>query len=643
MCGICGAAALDGLLDPGIRAALPAMTDALRHRGPDGEGRVSDEFAALGHRRLAIIDRASGSQPMPNEDRSVWVVFNGEIYNHHALRRELIARGHTFRTTSDTEAIVHAYEEWGEGCVARFDGMFAFAVWNRRRRELLLARDRLGKKPLFYAVLGGALHFASEIKSLYYSPAWDGSIDTSGLEAYVSLGYFLAPKTIYRHVAKLEPAHYLVLRDGRITDAPYWDIERFDDDTRSGEALAADVSDTIREAVHARLESEVPLGAFLSGGIDSGLVVSYMAEAMNQPVVTTSVGFGERGHNELPLAALTARRWGTDHAEQIVKPHLDGIVDVIVDAFDEPFADSSAIPTYFVSAAARQRVTVALTGDGGDEIFGGYGFRYVPHLLEDRVRRLLPPGSAPVLRTVGRLWPRNPRLPQYLRLGTIFENLARDSAAAYYADLCILKPGLARSLVGLPALTDWRESEPFDTVTAPYRRCPSIDPVQKAEYADLKIYLPNDPLVKVDRMSMANSLEIRCPLLDHRVVERAFAIPRREKLRRLEPKAVLRRIARERLPKELLEVPKHGFTAPVGEWLAGEHADAYCDEVLRPGSAVSSWLDMSLLRRAFDAHRLRVADYAHVLWATLLLERWARRERRYRHVRPNYSLQELVS
>jgi asparagine synthase (glutamine-hydrolysing) len=642
MCGICGAAALSGRLNPDIRAALPAMTHALSHRGPDGEGRMSDDHVTLGHRRLAIIDRAGGDQPMPNEDRSIWVVFNGEIYNHHALRRELIARGHTFRTTSDTEAIVHAYEEWGTECVKRLDGMFAFAVWDSVQRELLLARDRLGKKPLFYAVLGGALHFASEIKSLYCSPAWDGTIDTGGLEAYLSLGYFLAPHTIYRHVRKLEPAHYLVLRKGQITTAEYWDVERFDDDRGSADAIAADVSEKIREAVSARLESEVPLGAFLSGGIDSGLVVSYMSEAMNQPVVTTSVGFGERGHNELPLAALTARRWATDHSEQIVKPRLDGIVDVIVDAFDEPFADSSAIPTYFVSGAARQRVTVALTGDGGDETFGGYGFRYVPHLLESRVRKVLPPGSGRVLEAVSRSWPRDPRLPQFLRLGPIFGNLALDAEAAYYADLCFLKPPLTRTLLGLPA-AGWRDSALFDAVTGPYRRCPSADPVQKAQYADLKVYLPNDVLVKVDRMSMAHALEIRCPLLDHHVVERAFAIPRREKLRRLEAKSVLRRIARQRLPPELLRAPKHGFTAPVGEWLAGPHADAYREEVLRPGSAVSSWLDLSLLRRMFDAHRLHVANYAHALWATLLLERWARREAGRRDLRPSYTLQELVS
>jgi asparagine synthase (glutamine-hydrolysing) len=625
MCGICGAVSLDGLLDPDVRAAIPAMTRALRHRGPDGEGWCADERVAFGHRRLAIIDRASGQQPMANEDRTVWVVFNGEIYNHHALRRELVGRGHEFRTASDTEAIVHAYEEWGEECVARLHGMFAFAAWNSRRQELLLARDRLGKKPLFFAELGGALHFASEIKAIRQSPAWNGEIEPEALEAYLALGYIPAPQTIYRQVRKLEPAQYLVMKGNRLRLATYWDVSRFDDDERPAEAITTDIEETLRTAVIDRLESDVPLGAFLSGGIDSGLVVSYMAEEMDRPVTTCSVGFGEPDHDERWLAARTAARWRTNHVEETVESDFGGLIDTVVDAFDEPFADSSAIPTYLVSGAARRFVTVALSGDGGDETFGGYGFRYLPHLAEHHVRRLLPNAAGRVLACAGQHWPRGPRVPRILRWASILDNLGGDDAAAYYADLCFTKPAVVNRVLGQSRF-DWRGGALFDVVTAPYRRCPSPDPIQKAQYADLKMYLPNDVLVKVDRMSMAHGLEIRSPLLDHRIVERAFAIPRAEKFRGYEAKAILRRIAARRLPQEVLRAPKHGFTAPVGDWLAGPQAAPEFRAIAQPGSAVSGWIDVSVLGRLYEQHRTGQANHASLLWAVLLLERWAQRQ-----------------
>ena len=617
------------------------MTRALQHRGPDGEGWTGNNRAALGHRRLAIIDRAAGQQPMFNEDGSVWVVFNGEIYNHRALRRELVARGHVFRTTSDTETIVHGFEEWGAGCVERLHGMFALAAYNATRHELLLARDRLGKKPLFYAMLGGALHFASEIKSLRHSPVWDGDINTGALEAYLSLGYVPAPDTMYRHVRKLEPAQHLLLRGGRAQLTTYWTVQRFDDDRREPAAVIADIEESVRTAVVDRLESEVPLGAFLSGGIDSGLVVSFMAESMNRPVMTCSVGFGDPAHDERSLAALTAERWNTDHTEERVHSALGEMVDTIVEAFDEPFADSSAIPTYLVSAAARRRVTVALTGDGGDETFGGYGFRYLPHLAEHHARRLLPTLASRALAQAGRRWPRGPRVPKPLRWGTVLDNLGADDAAAYYADLCFVKPPVVRALIGSPD-RDWRRGDLFEAITSHYRACPSSDPVQKAQYADLKVYLPNDVLVKVDRMSMIHGLEIRCPLLDHRLVEQAFAIPRAEKFRGFEAKSILRRIARRRLPPEILSAPKHGFTAPVGSWLAGADGAAQIEDCLRPGSAIAAWIDRANLRVLAAEHRRGDADHSALLWGVLLLERWAERERRG-WTREDDNLKEIAS
>ena len=622
MCGICGAVALDGRLDPMISAALPSMTNAIRHRGPDADGFFTDGVAALGHRRLAIIDRAGGGQPLANEDGSCWIVFNGEIYNHHTLRKQLVARGHQFRTVSDTETILHGYEEFGPGVVDSLEGMFVFAIYDARRRETFIARDRLGKKPLFYAVLGGALHFASEIKSIACSPAWDGVIDSAALEDYLALGYTLAPDTIYRHVRKLEPGHWLRLTGGRIETRQYWDITQFDDDDHGAAELEGDLEALIRDATVARLESEVPLGAFLSGGIDSGLVVSFMAETLGAKVVTTSVGFGAAAHNELRAAGLTASHFHTTHHSEVIEPNLDGILDRLAGAFDEPFADSSAVPTYYVSQMARQHVTVALSGDGGDETFGGYGFRYLPHMAEGWARSLGGSIGRQAAGWLGRRWPRSRRLPQAFRIGTLLENVARDPAAAYYFDLCFMKPNAARALIGLPAVADLSQTRTYETVTAPYRRCRSLDSRQRAMYADLKVYLPNDVLVKVDRMSMQHGLEVRCPLLDRRVVELGFRIPASVKMRSFKTKQLLRSIAARRLPPELARLPKRGFSAPVGDWLAGPYAARFREEVLRPGSAVSTLMDQERLERMFAEHTAGRADHWYPLWAAWMLERW---------------------
>lgn len=629
MCGITGVAALDGILDPTIRAALPAMTSALRHRGPDGDGFYSDPYVGLGHRRLAIIDRAGGKQPLANEDQSCWITFNGEIYNHVELRERLIAKGHRFRTRSDTEAIVHAYEEFGTSCVDHLEGMFAFAIYDQRTRELFVARDRLGKKPLFYAVLGGTLHFASEIKAFYQSPVWDPAVDLEELESYLSLGYFLAPKTAYRHVRKLEPGHWLRLHDGRIESRQYWDVEQFDGYEKSEDDAVAELTEHLRRRVTERLESEVPLGAFLSGGIDSGLVVSCMAEAHQKPVVTTSVGFGESGHNELAQAALTAKRFNTQHHPHIVEPRLEEILDRIVGAFDEPFADSSSVPTWYVSREARRHVTVALSGDGGDETFGGYDFRYVPHAVESRIRALLPGrGLRRAVGVLGAAWPRSPRLPRPFRLGTFLENIARDPAGAYYADLCFMKAPVAHRLMGQSPSRDPRSTAVYEAVTRHYNRCPSSSPVQRAEYADLKVYLPNDVLVKVDRMSMQHSLEIRCPLLDRRLVEFAFMLPQSIKRAERTGKYLLKRVAHQTLPAELLQYPKHGFTAPVGSWIAGPYRDRFHSEVLTANSAIASLVDLGVAQRMFNQHIRGQSDHSYGLWALWILERWSRTQRR---------------
>ncbi|HYN08738.1 MAG TPA: asparagine synthase (glutamine-hydrolyzing) [Vicinamibacterales bacterium] len=624
MCGISGVFALDGRLHPDARAAVPLMNGALAHRGPDGEGFFDAVDVSLGHRRLAIIDRAGGHQPMANEDGTCQIVFNGEVYNHRDLRPELEAKGHRFRTSSDTEAILHAYEEYGPACVEKLEGMFAFVIYDGRRRELFAARDRLGKKPFFYTVLDGTFHFASELGALTRSPLWKGDLDLTSLEGYLSLGYFVAPATIYRDVHKLLPGHWLRVANGRIQTAEYWDVREFDTDQRPADELLPEIDAALRRAVHERLESEVPLGAFLSGGIDSGLVVSYMAEALGDRLITTSVGFGERGHNELEAAELTANHFGSRHHAEVIEPRLDDVLGPVTTGLSEPLADASAIPTWYVSRAARRHVTVALSGDGGDESFAGYDFRYVPHALEASARRFMPPGIAPAAGWLGAHWPRSRRLPRPLRVSTLLENLSRDPAGAYYSDLAFLKPADARALLGLPADRDPASSPVYAAVTDPYRRCPSDDAVQRSEYADLKVYLPNDPLVKVDRMSMAHSLEVRCPLLDRRVVELAFRIPASRKQTGRQGKTLLRRLAQTRLPAGLWRLPKRGFDAPMGSWLSGPYAARFREEVLGSNSSVGDYVDRQDLARRFDIHRRQEADCSYVLWATWVLDRWLR-------------------
>jgi asparagine synthase (glutamine-hydrolysing) len=627
MCGICGAFALSGDLDPAIANALPAMTQALAHRGPDGEGYYTDRRVAIGHRRLSIIDRTGGAQPMQNEDGTCWITFNGEIYNHKDIRRRLAGLGHTFRTHSDTETIVHAYEQFGPACTDHLEGMFAFAIYDGRAGTLFLARDRIGKKPLYYAIFNGVFHFASEIKAIAESPYWDDRAGTAALEGYLSLGYFVAPETPFEHVRQLPAAHWLMVKDGQIAIREYWDIPAMGDSTADARTVLRDLDGLLESAVNDRLETEVrPLGAFLSGGIDSGLIVSYVSQGQRTQLVTVSVGFDSADHNELQSAALSARHCRTVHHEHIVRPRVDEVLDPILRAFDEPFADSSAIPTYYLCRTARQHVTVALSGDGGDESFAGYDFRYKAQRIEGWIREnasdRLRTGGARALSSV---WPRWTRLPRGLRLGTLFDNLAGPAEDAYYADLCFLKPTAARALLGIRGNHDPRASAVFESVVAPFRRWPSASLLQRVQYADLKVYLPNGPLVKVDRMSMWHGLEVRCPMLDRRVVEFAFRQPTVRTMPGLRGKFLLRSLAQTRLPEPLWRLPKRGFSAPVGSWLAGEFAGPFRDEVMGTNSFVNSVCDGHEVKALFEQNRARTADHGYALWALWMLERWRMR------------------
>jgi asparagine synthase (glutamine-hydrolysing) len=500
--------------------------------------------------------------------------------------------------------------------------MFAFAILDGATGELFLARDRLGKKPLFWAELGGAIHFASEIKALRASPAFDGALEPAALEAYLALGYVPAPASIYLHVRKLPPAHWLRLAEGRIEIRGYWDVTEFDVDRRSPEEVAEELDGLLRQVVSERLESEVPLGAFLSGGIDSGLVVSYLRETSPDPPTTVSVGFRDPRHDELDAAGLVASRYGTRHRAVRLTPRLEDVLDRIVASFDEPFADSSAVPTFLVCGAAREHVTVCLSGDGGDEAFGGYDFRYVPHALEERLRTLVPGRvGAAALRGLGRAWPRSARLPRPLRAGSLLWNLGSTPEDAFFVDLCLLKARDVARLLGRPA-GDPRESPAYEAVVGPYRRCPSPSALQRAQYTDLKVYLPEDVLVKVDRMSMAHGLDVRCPLLDRRVVEFAFRVPTATKMPGGRAKHLLKLLAGRRLPPENLRLPKHGFTAPVGAWVTGEFRDRFTEDVLASSSPLADLVDRDVLSAWFREHQDGRADRSWALWAAWMLARW---------------------
>ncbi len=624
MCGIAGMV----YTDPGHpvdRALLRRMTDTMVHRGPDAEGFHIGLGVGLGHRRLSIIDLATGDQPVFNEDRTVAVVFNGEIYNFQELRAGLEARGHRFATRTDTEAIVHAYEEYGEGCVERFRGMFAFAVWDERARRLLLARDRVGKKPLYYRYDREGLSFASELKALLRDPGVKRVVDPEALDDFLSFGAVPAPRTIYAGAEKLRPAHYLVWEDGRIRSAEYWDL-RFGDRSRRSETEYLDEFESIfSEAVGLRMISDVPLGAFLSGGVDSTAVVAAMARHSDRPVVTTSAGFMERNYNELNHAKLVAKTMETDHHEVMVQPRAAEILPRLTWHLDEPFADSSAVPTFYVSKAARERVTVALSGDGGDEAFAGYSWRYGLNLLEFRVRRWIPPWIRhTVLRPISDAWPKGDQLPRPLRWKFFLRNLSLSPERAYFHDMSLFTPADKEGLLSWDfrrALNGYDSCAHFERH---FNRVQGLDHLSRILYLDTKTYLTNDILVKVDRMSMANSLEVRSPLLDHRVMEFAAALPPSMKYRGVTSKYLLKRHLTGRVPPSVFQRPKMGFSIPLAAWLRGELREMAEDLLFSERSMVRGYFVPEFVRGLWASHQAGRRNHSHHLWALMVLELWHR-------------------
>ncbi len=620
MCGIAGLF-LYGDHGAAPRDTLTEMVAPLAHRGPDDQGVHLAGSLGLGHARLSIIDVAGGHQPIFNEDRTVAVVCNGEIYNHRELRQGLEGRGHRFATRSDCEVVVHLWEELGPRCVDKLAGMFALAVADFRRRTLLLARDRIGKKPLFIADDGRRLGFASELKSLLAAGLAGPEIDPEALDLYLSYGYVPAPWTIFRGAAKLPAGHLAVVDERGVRVERYWDVPTdpvHDLGPGADERLTGELESLLASAVRDRLESEVPLGAFLSGGIDSGTIVSFMRDELASAVRTHTVGFADRATDEREDAAAVARALGTDHVESEVRPDLVDVLPRIAWHLDEPFADPSAVPTWYVSRETRRRVTVALSGDGGDELFAGYGEKYGMHLLEERLRALVPGGvRRRLFPPLARRWPRSPRLPRALRLGGLLGNLSVDAARSYYQDRCLIPLHLQERLLGP------RRFDPFSALEPHLARAPK-EPLARALYLDLKTWLADDGLVKVDRMSMAHALEVRCPLLDHRIVEMAARLPARLKMAGGQTKVLLRRVAGRRLPAAILSRPKRGFAPPVSRWLREDLRDFSRDLLLAPDAFGRGLFERREVERLLDDHGARRLEAGWALWTLLMLEVWGR-------------------
>jgi asparagine synthase (glutamine-hydrolysing) len=621
MCGIAGFVESPSHPTPFDRDAgrelVHAMCSVIRHRGPDDEGVWTADGIAIGMRRLSIIDLSTGHQPIHNEDGTVWIVFNGEIYNFRELRRSLEAAGHRFYTTADTETIVHAYEEWGVSAIERLRGMFGLAIWDGRTRTLLLARDRVGIKPLYYADTRGRLYFGSELKSLLCAPDVPRDLDLDALDHFLSFLYTPRDRSIFSGVQKLPPGHLLLWHDGRSEIRRYWQVPATEGfDGSEADAVAA-LRGVLSDAVRSHMVSDVPLGAFLSGGIDSSLVVGLMAEASDRPVKTFSIGFDEPAFDELEHARRVARHFGTDHHEFVVKPDGVAILDRLVMHFDEPFGDASAIPTWYVSEMARQHVTVVLSGDGGDELFGGYD-RYLPHPRVAAFDRCSPRA----LRRVAAL--AASRLPHGARGKNFLRHVSRDDRGRYVDSIrffsadekpALLSPEVRRALAG---------PDPEQALAGRFGRFASLSWPSQMMRFDVETYLPDDVLTKVDRMSMAHSIESRVPLLDNEVVQFASAIPATLKIKNGRRKHILKEVAASLLPRGILERRKQGFGVPLGVWFRGGLRELFADTLLSQRALERGYFQPAFVRRLVSEHLAGTRDHTLRLWQLVVFERWHR-------------------
>lgn len=621
MCGLVGIFDTTGErpIDEGL---LRRMNDALVHRGPDGDGIFTAPGIGLGHRRLSIIDLEGGAQPMFDDTGRIALVFNGEIYNFQTIREELAAKGRRFRTNSDTEVIIEGWREWGTACVEHFTGMFAIALWDAGTHQLFLARDKMGKKPLYYAVLpSGLLLFGSELKALMAHPDLPRDIDPRAVEDFFALAYVPDPRSIFRGVHKLAPAHRLSwVRGGQEKLEEYWDIP-FDTETPSKPDEAAEA---LRERMHGavadRLISDVPLGAFLSGGVDSSGVVAHMAGLIDHPVETFCMGFGEQAFDESDYARQVSERYGTSHHAEQVDPDAFDLVDRLAEIYDEPFGDSSAIPTYRVCALARKHVTVALSGDGGDEAFAGYR-RYLWHLREAKLRRLMPAAiRKPLFGLLAAIYPKADWAPQFLRAKTTFKELSLDDLDGFFLSVSATDDTQRTNLFSDRLKADLQGYHAREALAAHWHRADTDDPLAQAQYTDIKTWLPGDILVKVDRASMANSLEVRAPLLDPDLVSWGVNLASGLKIDGGEKKAVLKKALEPDVPADLLYRPKQGFSVPIGEWFRGPLREKVRTALGGGVLADSGLFNMAEVTRLVDQHQSGLRDHSRVLWLLLMFQ-----------------------
>ena len=623
MCGIAGIFDLTEQREPD-RGLLAAMNQTQFHRGPDEGGLYTAPGVGLAHRRLSIIDLASGQQPMFSADGKLCVVYNGEIYNFRELANELQGLGYQFRTHCDTEVILYAWQAWGERCVDRFRGMFAFALYDQNARSLFLARDRFGIKPFFYSVLAdGQLIFGSELKVLKAHPGLPRKLDPRAVEDYFALGYVPEPKTIYQGVHKLCPGHTLLLRAGMPVpeQKQFWDIPFQPVAVASESDLQAELLARLREAVQVRLVAEVPLGAFLSGGVDSSAVVAMMAQLQSEPVNTCAIGFDVKQFNETEYAARVAERYHTNHFQETVGSEDFDLLDELAVLYDEPYADSSAIPTFRVCQLAKKRVTVALSGDGGDEHFAGYR-RYRWHMNEERLRQALPLGiRAPVFGALGRLYPKADWAPRMFRAKTTFQALARNSVQAYLHSVSICSDEQRSALFSDAFKRELQGYSVHSVFDAHAANCPTDDPLSMIQYLDMKTYLVGDILTKVDRASMAHALEVRVPFLDHPLTEWVSGLPSEWKLRGQEGKYLLKKSLEPHLPNDVLYRDKMGFGVPLAKWFRGPLKDRLRRDLLESGGLAATGLfNQRYLARLVDEHQSGMRDHSAPLWTLLMFQ-----------------------
>ena len=623
MCGIVGIVRNDQ--KPVDEQLLSRMCEAIRHRGPDDDGFFVNGSVGLAMRRLAIIDLKSGKQPIHNQDRSSWIIFNGEIYNYLQLREKLEKLGHTFYTNSDTEAIVHAYDQFGADCPKHLRGMFAFAIWNERTQELFLARDRVGKKPLLYAHVNGDLIFGSEFSALLLHPDVSRDIQPEALDYYLSFMCIPAPLTAYKAIRKLEPGHWLRWRKGEIESQRYWQPDFTKKLDINEEEAGERTVEILREAVRVRLMSEVPLGAFLSGGIDSSAVVALMAQESSERVKTFSIGFDEQDFSELHHARRIAEHVGADHHEFIVRPDAVEVLPMLVEHYGEPYADSSAVPTYYVARETRQHVTVALNGDGGDESFAGYE-RYIAMGLTEKYRRVPSFLRESVIKETVNLIPSSgtgrSRVKSAKRL---LEAVSLPRVDRYTHWVSVFNEQTKQPLYSDLFREQTRETNPTGLLAEWFKRANGIGILDAMLLTDQMTYLPNDLLVKVDIATMAVSLEARSPFLDHHVIEFAASLPQDLKLRRLTSKYLLKKVLRKLLPSENLNRRKMGFGVPIGHWFRGKMQPFLREVVLSDKAMRRGLFKPEAVRQLIELHTRGERDYSHQLWTLLMLELWFQR------------------